>query len=226
MAVDGVVTKSATGIDGNAYTTAISNDQLTTEDFLTLMLEEMKQQDPTDPMDSSALMDSQLKMSTIESNLALTESMQAMQASYASSALATAANIIGHVVEDGSTNDSGEIKSYMVDTVENKDGELYVNVREITGIKDALYNSETESLTLYDADGYIYEDGAQTAYRLSLNSDGRFTYNDDGTLKIVDSNNDVVTDETITSKYAYYGSSAVYSDDTTVIPLGSILVVN
>ncbi len=226
MAVDSVVTKSATGVDGNAYTTAVSNDQLTTQDFLTLMLEEMKMQDPTDPMDSSALMDSQLKMSTIESNLALTESMQAMQASYASSALATAANIIGHVVEDGSTNDKGEIKSYVVETIENKDGELYVNAKEVIGVKDALVNKETELLTIYDADGYIYEDGEKTENRLALDANGRFTYNEDGTLKIVDSNNDVVTDEAITSKYAYYGSSAVYADEATVIPLGSILVVN
>jgi flagellar basal-body rod modification protein FlgD len=226
MAVDSVVTKSGTGIDGNAYTTAISNDQLTSEDFLKLMLEEMKQQDPTKPMDSSALMDSQLKMSTIESNMAMAESMKTLQQAYASSALATAANLINKVVENGTTNDSGEIKSFLVETIENKDGELYVNAREITGIKDALVNKDTELLTIYDADGFIYEDGVKTENRLALNADGRFTYNDDGTLKIVDKDNNVVTDEAITSKYAYYGSSAIYADESTVIPLGSILVVN
>lgn len=42
MAVDNVVTQSATGFDGNSYTTAISNDKLTNDDFLKLMLEEMK----------------------------------------------------------------------------------------------------------------------------------------------------------------------------------------
>ncbi len=226
MAVDNVVTNSSTGVDGNSYTTAVSNDQLTTEDFLTLMLEEMKMQDPTDPMDSSALMDSQLKMSTIESNLALTESMQSLQASYSASALATAANIIGHVIEDGSTNDKGEVKSYVVETVENKDGELYLNAKEIIGVADGLYNTETEALTLYDADGYIYEDGEKTEYRLVLDNDGRFTYNDDNTLKIVNSDNEVVTDEAVLARYAYYGSSAVYAEEYTVMPLSSVLVVN
>ena len=222
MAVDNVVTNSATGIDGNAYTTAVSNDQLTSEDFLKLMLEEMKMQDPTKPMDSSALMDSQLKMSTIESNIALADSMAAMQASYASSALATAANMIGHIVEDGSTDDNGLLKSYKVETVENQDGELYINVRQITGIADGLMNSETEELTLYDADGYIYEDEAKTDYRIALDYDGRFTYNDDGSLKIVDTNNEVVTDEAITSKYVYAGSSALYAENTVSIPLSNV----
>lgn len=222
MAVDNVVTNSATGIDGNAYTTAVSNDQLTSEDFLKLMLEEMKMQDPTKPMDSAALMDSQLKMSTIESNMAMQESMKALQQSYSASALSSAANMIGHIVEDGSTDDSGLLKSYKVETIENKDGELYTNVRQITGIADGLVNSETEELALYDADGYIYDGETKTDYRIALDYDGRFTYNDDGSLKIVDTNNEVVTDEAITSKYLYAGSSALYAEETVTIPLSNI----
>jgi flagellar basal-body rod modification protein FlgD len=222
MAVDNVITNSATGIDGNAYTTQVSNDQLTSEDFLKLMLEEMKMQDPTKPMDSSALMDSQLKMSTIESNLAMSDSLKSMQQSYAASALSTAANMIGHTVEDGSTDDNGLLKSYKVETIENQDGELYANVRQITGIADGLMDSQTEKLTLYDADGYIYDGSTKTNYRLALDHEGRFTYNEDGSLKIVDENNDVVTDEAITSKYIYAGSQALYAENTVSIPLGNI----
>jgi len=222
MAVDNVITSSSTGVDGNAYTSAVSNDQLTSEDFLKLMLQEMKMQDPTKPMDSAALMDSQLKMSTIESNMAMQESIQALQQSYASSALSTAANMIGHIVEDGSMDDNGLLKSYKVETVENKDGELYTSVRQITGIADGLMNSETEKLTLYDADGFIYEGDTQTEYRIALDYDGRFTYNSDGSLKIVNSDNEVVTDDAITSKYVYAGSSAIYAENTVSIPLNNI----
>jgi len=222
MAVDGVITSSSIGVDGNAYTTSVSNDELTNDDFLTLMLEEMKQQDPTDPMDSSALMDNQLKMSTIQSNLQLAESMASMQASYAASALATAANMIGHIVEDGETDDDGLLKSYLVETIENQDGELYANVRQITGIADGLIDTETEELALYDADGYIYDGDTKTEYRLALDSDGRFTYNDDGSLKIVDADNEVIADEAVTSKYKYYASSAIYAEDTVSIPLSNI----
>jgi len=222
---DSVITSSAVGVDGNSYTSQVSNDQLTNEDFLRLMLEEMKQQDPTKPMDSAALMDSQLQMSQIQANTDMTNAMNAMSLSYTSSALSTAANMIGHVVEDGSTNDQGLLKSYKVETVENKDSELYVNVREITGITDALVNSETEELTLYDADGFIYENETQTGYRVSLDYEGRFTYKDDGSLKIVDENNEIVTDEAITSKYVFAGSSARYAENTSSIPLASIVEV-
>ncbi len=222
---DSVITNSSTGIDGNSYTTAVSNDALTNDDFLKLMLEEMKQQDPTKPMDSAALMDSQLQMSQIQANTDMTNAMNAMSLAYTSSALSTAANMIGHVVEDGSLDDSGLLKSYKVETVENKDGELYVNARQITGIADALANSETEELTLYDADGFIYEGDAKLAYRISLDPDGRFTYNEDGSLKIVDEDNVVVTDEAIKSRYVFAGSSAIYAEATSNIPLNSIIEV-
>lgn len=225
MAVSNVVTKSATGIDGNAYTTAVSNDQLTSQDFLRLMLEEMKMQDPTKPMDSASLMDSQLKMSTIESNMQMVSSLQSLQQSYAASALSTAANLIGHIVEDGSTDDSGLLKSYKVDTVENKNGELYINAKQLVGIADGLMDSETKELILYDADGYIYDGNTRTDYRLALDSKNRFTYNDDGSLKIVDKDNNVVTDEAVTSKYAYAGSQVLYAEDTTVIPLSNIVEI-
>jgi flagellar basal-body rod modification protein FlgD len=227
--IDSVVTTTATGVDGNSYTSAISNDQLTSEDFLTLMLEEMKMQDPTDPMDSSALMDSQLKMSQIESNYEMAAAMQSLQASYAVSALSTAANLIGTNVEDGSTNDSGETSQYKVYTVENIDGELYVNTHEITGMIDGLKDSESEEYVSYNVDtGVIFEEDGETdtGYRLVLDSDGRFTYNEDGTLQIVDTDNNAVTDEAVLSKYVLGGSAYTYAEDVTQIPLASIVKVS
>ena len=222
MAVDNVITSSSVGIDGNSYTSAVSNDTLTNEDFLTLMLEEMKQQDPTDPMDSAALMDSQMQMSQIQSNQDMVAAMTSMQASFASSTLATAANMIGHVVEDGSESSDGLLKSYKVETVENIDGELYANARELVGVVDGLQDSVTEELILYDANGNIYEDNTAIGYSVALDSDGRFEYNSDGSLMLLDENNDVVTDTTITDKYVYAGSSISYSDETTVIAFNNI----
>ena len=222
MAVDNVVTSSSTGYDGNSYTTAISNDKLTNEDFLMLMLQEMKMQDPTKPMDSAALMDSQLKMSTIESNQDMASAMVTMQKAYATSALSTAANLIGHIVEDGSQSSDGLLKSYKVETVENKDGELFVNARELVGIVDGLKDSGTDNLIMYDANGNIYDGETMTDYHISLDSDGRFMYNNDNTLKILDTNNEVVTDTAITDKYVYAGSSIRYSEDSTLIAFNNI----
>ena len=96
MDINDVSVNSSVGVDGNSYTTAISNDKLTNNDFLKLLLEEMKQQDPTKPMDSAALMDSQLQMSQIQSNTDMTKAMNDMSLAYTSSALSTAANMIGH----------------------------------------------------------------------------------------------------------------------------------
>lgn len=222
MAVDNVTTSSSTGVDGNSYTTAVSNDKLTNDDFLLLMLEEMKQQDPTKPMDSAALMDSQLKMSTIQSNQDMATAMVSMQQAYASSALSTAANMIGHIVEDGSESSDGLLKSYKVETVENKDGELFVNAKQLVGIVDGLKDSVSEELIMYDANGNIYDDDGMTEYHVSLDSDGRFNYNDDNTLTILDEDNNVVTDTDITDKYIYAGSSIRYADETTSIALSNI----
>jgi len=222
MAVDNVVTNSATGIDGNAYTTAVSNDTLTNDDFLKLMLEEMKQQDPTKPMDSAALMDSQLKMSTIQSNQDMAKALTSMQASYASSALSTAANMIGHIVEDGTTSSDGLLKSYKVETVENKDGELFVNARELVGIVDGLKDSGTDEFVLYDANGNIYDGDSITDYHVSLDSDGRFEYNADGSLQILDKDNNIVTDSAIKDKYVFAGSSIRYSEESILIAFNNI----
>ena len=222
MAVDNVTTQTSTGVDGNSYTTAISNDTLTNDDFLTLMLAELQQQDPTEPQDTAAILDSQMQMSQIQSNTEMAAAMTALQSSYASSALSTASNLIGNIIEDGSEDSDGILKSYRVETIENLDGDLYANAYELIGFTDGLMNSETEELTLYDANGNIYEDDVVTDYKVSLDSDGRFEYNDDGTLMILDKDSDVVTDSAITDKYTYAGSSIKYSDEVSVIALGNI----
>ena len=219
---DGVIISTEVGFDGNAYTTSVSNDELTNDDFLLLMLEEMKQQDPTDPMDSQALMDSTLQMSSIQANEDMSAAMKSLEASYASTAISNAANMLGHIVEDGSMNSDGLLRSYKVETVENRDGEIYLNTREMVGITDGLLNNDTEELVLYDADGIIYEDGEPTDYKVSLDNDGRFEYNEDGTLKLYDIDNNEVTDQEILDRYVYGGSSVVYSEDITTIALNDV----
>lgn len=216
-----------TGVDGNSTTTAVSNDSLSNSDFLKLMLEEMKQQDPTAPMDSSALMDSQLKMSTIQSNQDMATAMTELQASYAASALSTASNMIGRSINTGETDDAGEDKIYQVVTVDNKNGELYVKAKEFTGVYDGLKDKVAEENVKYDANGLIYDTNDNpTAYRVALDADNRFKYNADGSIMLLDSDNKVITDEAIKAKYTYGGYSLLYSDDTVDIPLSGITAVS
>ena len=58
---DDIKINSSVGIDGNSYTNAISNDQLTNNDFLKLMIQELKLQDPTKPMDSAKMLSTQMQ---------------------------------------------------------------------------------------------------------------------------------------------------------------------
>jgi flagellar basal-body rod modification protein FlgD len=225
MAVDSVITQSDVGFDGNSYTTAVSNDKLTNEDFMKLLIEELKMQDPTKPMDAERMMDSQLKMSTIQANMDMSESMQTLQQSYANSALSTAASMIGKVIEDGSTDESGVLNSYKVSTVENLDGELYVNAKQMVGIADGLVDSETSEIAPYDQYGNIYEGDERTGYKLVLDGSGRFTYNEDGTIQMTDGDGEIVTDEDILGKYKYDGSEFVYDTALTKIPLSSVVQV-
>jgi len=213
-------------IDGVRYTTQEDANTLTNSDFLELMLEEMKQQDPTSPMDTSALMDSQLQMSTIQSNQDMVSAMTALQASYANSALSTAANMVGHSIKTGEIGDDGDEKIYKVATVDNKNGELYVQAQQFTGVIDVLQVEESEEIAPYDANGFIYEDGEVTDYRVSLNTEGRFNYNDDGSVMILDEDGAVVTSGTISEKYGYGGYSLQYSDEAVEIPLSNITSVS
>lgn len=141
MAVDNVTISNSTGVDGNSYTNAVSNDQLTNEDFLNLMLEEMKLQDPTKPMDSASMLDSQMQMSSIETNLSTIEAMKALQTSFSQMALASATDVIGRIVEDGTYGESGDPKGYMISSVESIDGEIIVKGYETIG-----YDSENDQL--------------------------------------------------------------------------------
>lgn len=146
MATDSVTISSSTAIDGSSYTTAVSNDQLTQEDFLNLMLQELKMQDPTSPMDSSEMLSSQMQMSSIETNLATIEAMESLQTSFSQMAIATASNMVGRIVEDGQYNDSGEPKGYLVSAVELSDGEITLKGYEAIG-----YDEENSEL-LYSED--------------------------------------------------------------------------
>jgi len=142
MAVDNVVINSSVGVDGNSYTTSISNDKLTNDDFLKLLLEEMKMQDPTKPMDSNALMDSQLQMSQIEANNDMSKAMQELSYAYKASNLATSAGMINHVIENGQLDDTGAAKAYKVASVKQEDGEVLLQANQIMA-----YDSATDTYT-------------------------------------------------------------------------------
>lgn len=218
MAVDNVQVNTSTGVDGNAYTSNISNDKLTNQDFLKLMLEELKLQDPTKPMDSQRMLDTQMQMSSIETNLATAEAMKSLQNSFSQSALSNASNVIGKNIEDGNLNQSGVNKAYTVRSVESIDGGIQVKAQEILYLEDQIQNPDGD-LVIYDLTGNLLNaDGTKTGQKIALTNPGN-PITRDGAPVILDENNEEVTDH----GYAFSGARIpVYSDQLTTLPFNSI----
>jgi len=233
MEVENVEVNSSIGIDGNSYTTAISNDKLTNDDFLKLLLEEMRMQDPTKPMDSTALMDSQLKMSTIEANNDMSISLAALTKSYAASSLSNAVGFMGKVIENGTVDEeTGFLNSFKVATVENIDNEIYINAQAQTGYYHSVRTSEeVDGETVYtnlsyDSTGKILDkDGKDTGINAVLLDNGAFQ-TIDGKYVFQDNDGKVITDEDILNKYEISSALPVYSDKLTKIPVTSITKVH
>jgi len=233
MAVDNVQVKSSVGADGNSFTTAISNDKLTNDDFLKLLLEEMRMQDPTKPMDSSALMDSQLKMSTIEANNDMSKSLAALTKSYAASSLSNAVGFMGKVVENGTVDEkSGMLNAFKVATVENIDGEVYLNAQSQTGYYHSVRTSkEVDGENVYtnlkyDATGKIFdESGEDTGVNAVILDNGSFQ-TIDGKYVFQDNDGEVITDADILNKYEISSMLPLYSDKLTQIPVTNITKVH
>lgn len=212
------------GVDGNTYTSAISNDQLTNNDFLKLMIQELKLQDPTKPMDSAKMLSTQMQMSTIATNQEMMKAMQSMQTAFTQTALSNATGIIGKNIEDGNIGEDGVTKAYTVRSIENVNGEIQVKAQQILYLEDRIVLQDPSDATKnkivnYDLNGEILdENGNKTGKKLVLTAPGTPLVSD-GKLTILDENNEKITDH----KYALAGvTTAVYSDLLTTLPFSSI----
>ncbi|QKF59960.1 flagellar hook assembly protein FlgD [Aliarcobacter lanthieri] len=228
MADNSMTVNSATDAYGNQYTQSISNDQLTTNDFLKLMIEELKLQDPTKPMDSSKMLSTQMQMSTLNSNMEMIKALQSIQTAFTQSSLSTATGIIGRGVENGSTYEDGSTKGYTVGSIEMKDGEVIVVAYEYlythSGVK--LTEGEGEDAKskdiVYDVDGNIYdENGKKTGETIVLDGPG-VPKLEDGKLIIKDKDGKTLEEH----KYELSGNDGnIYSKNPTEFPFSSITKV-
>ncbi len=224
MATDNIAINSSTGLDGNSYTSSISNDTLTNDDFLTLMIQELKLQDPTKPTDSAQMLSTQMQMSTINTNQETIKAMQSLQQAFSQTALSNAASVIGKNIEDGNIGEDGINKAYIVRSVENNDGDVQVRAQQILYIEDKIKltdpdDSSNDILLDYNVNGEIIDStGTKTGQKVVLNNPGEPIIKN-GSLVIFDSDNVEVTDH----NYKLAGlTSAVYSDQLTDIPFSQI----
>lgn len=216
-------TNSITGTDsyGNQYTQSVSNDGLTTNDFLKLMIEELKLQDPTKPMDSAKMLSTQMQMSTLNANMEMIKALQSIQTAFSQSSLSTATGVIGKNIENGSTNKDGALKAFTVESIENVDGEIQVIAREWLYLHNGISLKDGDELKAanYDETGNLYDEkGEKTGQTLVLESLGKPLVKD-GKLVVKDADGNEVTDH----KYVANGkSTVVVSDETVSMPFSSI----
>ena len=214
---------SVTGTDsyGNKYTQSVSNDSLTTNDFLKLMIEELKLQDPTKPMDSAKMLSTQMQMSTLNANMEMIKALQSIQTAFSQSSLSTATGVIGKNVENGSTRSDGSLKPFTIKSIENIDGEIQVVAREWLYLHNGIAYKDGDEVKAaeYDEVGNLYnEKGEKTGQTIVLESLGKPLVKD-GKLVVKDADGNEVADH----KYVASGkSNVVVSSETTTFPFSSI----
>ncbi|MCT7523830.1 flagellar biosynthesis protein FlgD [Aliarcobacter cryaerophilus] len=214
---------SVTGTDsfGNKYTQSISNDSLTTNDFLKLMIEELKLQDPTKPMDSAKMLSTQMQMSTLNANMEMIKALQSIQTAFTQSSLSTATGVIGKNVENGSTRSDGSLKPFTIESIENIDGQIMAVGREWLYMHNGIAFKDGDDIKAaeYDEVGNLYnEKGEKTGQTIVLESLGKPLVKD-GKLVVKDADGNEVADH----KYVASGKSRlILSSETTTFPFSSI----
>src|SRR5574344_2243830 len=218
---DGMTVNSTTDSYGNQYTQSITNDQLTTNDFLKLMIEELKLQDPTKPMDSAKMLSTQMQMSTLNANMEMIKALQSIQTAFTQSSLSTATGVIGKNIENGSTNKDGALKAFTVESIENVDGEIQVVAREWLYLHNGISLKDGDELKAADrkSTGNLFDEkGEKTGQTIVLESLGKPLVKD-GKLVVKDADGNEVSDH----KYVANGkSTVVVSDEIVSMPFSSI----
>jgi flagellar basal-body rod modification protein FlgD len=249
---DSIQVNSNTGVDGNSYTSSISNDQLTNEDFLNLMIQELKLQDPTKPMDSAQMLSTQMQMSTIDTNLKMVQSMSSLENSIANMTLSNAMNFMNKKVDavvdmpvinengetlkdsDGNTITEKVRASFHINTVKVEDGVTYLESSELLAFKDRAYDGETGKVIAYDfKTGQVKNpDGTLSNYFIKLNEDGMFERDTSGNLIVTDEDGNIKNPKYTSSednesyyKFTYLTTDEIYSENNTNIEYKDIVKV-
>lgn len=133
MAVSGVGTKAneIKIVDPDK----IGFNGLTSEDFMKILIEQLKNQDPTDPMDSDQMLSQISQMRSLQSNIELQTTLKSLTLSQQ---LNSATDFIGKTVTGkiGDTVTTGEVTSVLVKdgAAILKLGDKQMKLADVTGI--------------------------------------------------------------------------------------------
>lgn len=226
MADNMAVTGTSTDSSGSKYTTSVSNDSLTTNDFLKLMIEQLKLQDPTKPYDSAKMLETQMQMSTLNANMQMISTLESISTAFKQTSVTNASGLIGKTIENGSTRADGTSKAYTVNSIENKDGVLTVKASEWLYYYNSIQMNDGGKITAaaYDEQGNLYnEKGEKTGETLVLEGLGKPAVDANGKLKIKDKDGN----ELSSHNYELGGKDKIVtSSETTDIPFSSITKIS
>lgn len=122
MAVNGVNNSSSTPRVVDANKTGFAG--LTSQDFMKLLIAQLQNQDPTNPLDSDQLLNQISEMRSLQANLELEDSLKSLTLSQA---LTSSTSFIGKKVTAIVGADKQNV-SGVVDRVVVKDGKTYLSV--------------------------------------------------------------------------------------------------
>src|SRR5574344_860544 len=166
------------------------------------MIEELKLQDPTKPMDSAKMLSTQMQMSTLNANMEMIKALQSIQTAFTQSSLSTATGVIGK-------------------NIENVDGEIQVVAREWLYLHNGISYKDGDELKAanYDETGNLFDKKSKkTGQTIVLESLGKPLVKD-GKLVVKDADGNEVSDH----KYVANGkSTVVVSDEIVSMPFSSI----
>lgn len=175
IAIDTSTTTSST-----TSTTSSTLSSLTADDFLTLLLTELENQDPTDPVDSSTM---------VSQFSSLTQVSQ----------MAEANEYLSSLVDSISASSNSSAVSYLGKTITYDDDEITVSDSSASSASFTLASDASDvTATIYDSDG-----NAVTTIDLGETSAGTYSLTWDAT----NSSGNTVDDGTYTISYSATDSS-------------------
>ena len=124
MSTSGVNSSSSSSASSSSSSsTANPYSSLTLNDFVQLLVTELEQQDPTQPVDNSTILNEVGQMDSISSNMQLNTTMQSMQLGQD---VNTGSSLLGKTVTGTDTNNNSV--DGVVDSVTVSSGNVQLNV--------------------------------------------------------------------------------------------------
>lgn len=170
--------KAKSGI--STTTSTESSDSIGNQDvFLQLYIEQLKNQDPTEPQDTGDMVSQMAEFSSLERLTEMATQMSAMSDSLMSSQALTASTLVGksvYVDSDTATVSDGSsvsLKTSFPDDAQSNTLKILNSDNEV--VRTVTLTDETYNWDGTDGDGNAVEDGEYTFNVTSRNADGEVT---------------------------------------------------